>query len=475
MENSIDREESFSEIYEKHSWDGETRSGNGSDLANTQFLREDYQRFLKDEGIKSILDIGCGEFNWQQHLDFTGIDVIGIDIVSEVVETLTNKFPQFSFIHHDMVESAPDIQYSEVVFSRDVIQHLDIEDIRKFIRNSVKINEGFLILNHYPELTKNNEPLVKDQWRYRPINLFAEPFNFPRPYKTFRDSGNKVTSVWKTEDIRKLDWINMVKEPKVLIAILARNKEHTLPDYLACISSQDYPKNKIVIYIRTNNNSDNTEEVLKKWIETNRNDYERIEIDTTEIGGLKDSKPHEWSSERFNVLGNIRNESLKKTIEHDCDYYFVIDCDNFIIPQTLSHLICLKRDIVAPMLRAVPTPGDTYSNFFGSCNQWGFYAQSTIYWEILGRIKIGCFKVPLVHCTYLIDRRVIDLLNYIDSTGNYEFVVFSRSARCSNVEQYITNELDFGTLLHPDDKISLEDEAELFHKFKNEKGIFGRP
>jgi len=83
--------------------------------------------------------------------------------------------------------------------------------------------------------------------------------------------------------------------------------------------------------------------------------------------------------------------------------------------------------------------------------------------------------VPLVHCTYLIDARIIRLLNYIDTTGVHEFVVFSRSARNSNIPQYITNEMDFGTLLHPDDKISLEAEVELFLKFKNEKGVFGRP
>jgi len=382
METGSDRQKSFSEIYEKHSWSGETRSGSGSNLANTELLRKDYQDFLKEEGIQSILDVGCGEFNWQEYMDFTGISVTALDIVPEIVEKLTERIPGVRFLTHDMVEGAPDIQYSEVVFSRDVIQHLETEDIRKFIRNILKVAGGYVILNHYPDIVEFNAPLPRDQWRYRPIDLFAEPFNFPRPLRTFRDVENKVTSVWESEELRKLEWVNVVPEPKVLIAVLAKNKAHTLPDYLTCIENQTYPKDRIVVYIRTNNNSDNTEEVLTAWINKNRHLYKNIDFDNTEISGVKETNPHEWGAERFNVLGNIRNESLKKTWDHECDYYFVIDCDNFIIPETLDHLINLRRPIVAPMLRGVPTPGDSYTNFFGACNQWGFYAHSNLFWEV---------------------------------------------------------------------------------------------
>src|SRR5439155_3364960 len=52
--------------------------------------------------------------------------------------------------------------------------------------------------------------------------------------------------------------------PRVLVAILAKQKEPALPLYLDCIEALDYPKSSIVLYIRTNNNTDRTEQILRE-------------------------------------------------------------------------------------------------------------------------------------------------------------------------------------------------------------------
>ena len=54
----------------------------------------------------------------------------------------------------------------------------------------------------------------------------------------------------------------------VTIAILAKNKGHSLPLYLKCILDQTFPKDKTYIYIRTNNNTDDTVQILKEWVAT---------------------------------------------------------------------------------------------------------------------------------------------------------------------------------------------------------------
>src|SRR3989304_6473603 len=112
----------------------------------------------------------------------------------------------------------------------------------------------------------------------------------------------------------------------------------------------------ITIYINTNNNSDKTEDILKMWIQEYENKYMKIDFENHNIKELNNTntKPHDWNAVRFKRLGEIRNKSLQKTIEHNCDYYFVIDCDNFIIPETLEDLITENKEIIAPMLRAMP-------------------------------------------------------------------------------------------------------------------------
>jgi hypothetical protein len=62
----------------------------------------------------------------------------------------------------------------------------------------------------------------------------------------------------------------------VFLAILARNKAHMLPYYLSCIDKLEYDKRLITIYINTNNNSDETESILRDWSIKNQHIYKQI-------------------------------------------------------------------------------------------------------------------------------------------------------------------------------------------------------
>jgi glycosyltransferase involved in cell wall biosynthesis len=245
---------------------------------------------------------------------------------------------------------------------------------------------------------------------------------------------------------------------KVLLAILAKNKAHVLPKFLDCIDKLEYNKKLITLYINTNNNSDNTKEMLESWVQKNGASYASVIFESHHVAEDKQTKPHEWTAERFKVLGNIRNKSMQKTKEAGCDYYFVVDCDNFITPCTLRTLLSKDKPIIAPMLRAKPEAGDCYSNYFCNVTENGYYAHHDNYMKILTNEMHGTFEAPVVHCTYLIKAECIDKLTYVDNTNDYEFVIFSRSARKNTVGQYICNEKDFGFLVHFYDDISLEEE-----------------
>jgi hypothetical protein len=251
----------------------------------------------------------------------------------------------------------------------------------------------------------------------------------------------------------------------VLFAILARNKAHVLPWYLQCLDSLDYDKSLITVYINTNNNEDDTLAILEAWAAKNKALYKDILFESHTVKELPSSNPHDWKPVRFKVLGEIRNKSMRKAKECGCDYYFVVDCDNFIKPCTLKELVKRDKPIIAPMLRAIPDPNDMYCNFFCDVSENGYYKAHPDYSEILYRHKVGTLKVPVVHCTYLIKSECIDKLTYVDNTDDYEFVIFSRSAREHDVGQYICNEHDFGVLLHPPDTLTLQEESALIRDY----------
>ena len=91
---------------------------------------------------------------------------------------------------------------------------------------------------------------------------------------------------------------------------------------------------------------------------------------------------HEWNAMRFRVLGQIRNISLSRAVEHKCDFYFTADVDNFIRPCTLRELLALNLPIVSPLLRSIEA-GQFYSNYHAEVDANGYYRNCDQYQWIL--------------------------------------------------------------------------------------------
>jgi GR25 family glycosyltransferase involved in LPS biosynthesis/glycosyltransferase involved in cell wall biosynthesis/SAM-dependent methyltransferase len=232
--------------------------------------------------------------------------------------------------------------------------------------------------------------------------------------------------------------------PRVLLAILAKQKEEMLPLYLECIEALDYPKSQIVLYIRTNNNTDRTGEILREWVERVRPLYADVEFDASDVSeNVQQFAVHEWNTTRFKVLGHIRNISMQRTLERNCDFYFVADVDNFIRPGTLRELVALNLPLVSPLLRSLDR-GRYYSNYHAEVDSQGYFRSSDQYMWILNHWIRGVVEVPVVHTTYLVRADVIPELNYIDETGRHEYVVFSDVARKADVPQYLDNRQVYG-------------------------------
>ena len=243
----------------------------------------------------------------------------------------------------------------------------------------------------------------------------------------------------------------VVGPPKVLLAILAKQKEAVLPFYLECIEALDYPKDAIHLYIRTNNNTDRTTEILQDWVSRVRDSYAGVEMDASDVEApVQQFGVHEWNATRFSVLAHIRNVSLAATQRLGCDYYFVVDVDNFLRPHTLRELIALGLPIVAPLLRHVD-PNSSYSNYHAAIDANGYFADHEMYFPLLySDVKCVC-EVPVVHCTYLVRAELIPQLSYVDGSHRYEYVVFSDCARRRRIPQYLDTRQVYGYLTMDED------------------------
>jgi glycosyltransferase involved in cell wall biosynthesis len=234
------------------------------------------------------------------------------------------------------------------------------------------------------------------------------------------------------------------KPPRVLLAILAKQKEPSLPLYLECVEALDYPKSSIFLYVRTNNNTDSTEHILRDWIDRVGHLYAGVEFDTTNVADkVEQFGVHEWNPTRFRVLAQIRNISLRKALDRACDFYFVADVDNFIRPCTLRELVALNLPIVAPFLRSI-SPNARYSNYHAEIDANGYYQHCDQYDWIVHRWVRGIVEVPVVHTTYLMRADVLGELTYEDDSHRYEYVILSDVARKRAIPQYLDNRQVYG-------------------------------
>jgi hypothetical protein len=259
--------------------------------------------------------------------------------------------------------------------------------------------------------------------------------------------------------------LSNVSNECITIAILAKDKAHTLPLFLNCIQNQTWPKKQTYLYIRTNNNTDNTSEILKNWLDKFGHLYGKIYFNDENVAEpVHEYKQHEWNSLRFKVLGKIRQESIDWAYENN-SHYFVVDCDNFIKPHTLEALFSTGLSIVAPMLITTCA----YSNYHAEIDDHGYMKDSAIYLPLLRREIRGLIELPLVHCTYFIRREYLPDMSYDDQSYRYEYVIFSDNARKKNIPQYLDNRDVYGIITFTENSESLEKEPWFPHVQNNWK------
>jgi hypothetical protein len=84
----------FAGMYKDNVWgDMDSRSGSGSNLANTEALRSALPGLFESLGVRSLLDLPCGDWAWMRTVDLTGLDrYIGGDIVPELIERLNREY-----------------------------------------------------------------------------------------------------------------------------------------------------------------------------------------------------------------------------------------------------------------------------------------------------------------------------------------------------------------------------------------------
>ena len=189
--------------FEQRSWgDGETLSGPGSTLLATRTLRTALSELIGEYGIRSLLDIPCGDGNWISQADLgSKLDLyIGADIVQELVDLNAGRWnarPNCKFLKLDVTRDA--LPRVDLIFCRDGLVHLSNALAAQALRNIKLSGSRYLLATTFFEHPDNTD-IVNGEWR--PTNLERPPFNLPSPMKLIVERktpayGDKCLGLWE--------------------------------------------------------------------------------------------------------------------------------------------------------------------------------------------------------------------------------------------------------------------------------------
>ena len=168
--------QTFNGIYSRGDWakdaEGKGTSGSGSTLDITRDYRAYIEEFIKKHHVKSVVDAGCGDWEFSSATNWNQARYLGVDISSDVIDLVKKKYQKdkVSFTVGDVTDSLPP---ADLLLCKDVLQHLPNQLITKFIKNNLKKGKyKWAILTN----DRGGENSDIKAGEYRLIDLRAPPF-----------------------------------------------------------------------------------------------------------------------------------------------------------------------------------------------------------------------------------------------------------------------------------------------------------
>lgn len=204
---SLGLKEKFSEVYDKNIFGGgKSRSGEGSDMVQTEVIRREIPRLIQELGVRSFLDAPCGDWYWMLHVDLPLELYIGVDIVEAIVLKNRREFGNEKITFECLNLAESELPRVDMIFSRDCLVHLSYADALKIIANFKRSGARYLLTTTFTA-RESNEDLGAGFWR--PLNQQLPPFSFPPPRLLIKEKctegrnqfTDKCLGLWELQDI----------------------------------------------------------------------------------------------------------------------------------------------------------------------------------------------------------------------------------------------------------------------------------
>lgn len=197
----------FSTIHAARAWgDCESSSGPGSTRDRAASFLPELIALVHSLGVKTLLDVPCGDFNWARPLADSVDRYIGVDVVPALIKASHKAWssPRRQFLCRDMVRQR--LPSADLALCRDALVHLSEGDIFMALANLRRTGAEYLIATTFLG-DRPNADIATGDWR--PLNMQRPPFSFPAPldlvdercHHTGGIYADKRLALWRLKDL----------------------------------------------------------------------------------------------------------------------------------------------------------------------------------------------------------------------------------------------------------------------------------
>lgn len=250
----------FTKMYEDCIWGNNFNQyykGSSGDATSLNYNLETYIPFLKkfilENNIKTIVDLGSGDFRCGREL-YENLDITyyGYDVYKKVIDYLTLFFdkPKYNFIHLDFINFKENIVDADLCIIKDTLQHLSnnsIYELLDYINHKFK----YILIINCGYQNQDNTNINNGEWR--PLSCDFLPLKKYNPIKLFNYNTKEVSLIKNN-----IEDESIIENVKIVVSRYNEN--------LNWINEYPFNKFKYIVYnkgINDDFNKNNVERIIK--------------------------------------------------------------------------------------------------------------------------------------------------------------------------------------------------------------------
>ncbi len=145
-------EEAFDQIYERGTWSGgsgELSGGGSYGRVADQYIAF-LTAFIKEHDVRSVLDIGCGDFNIGARIAPQVARYFAIDVSARIIDRNRSRFASMSNVEFRQVNACTEpLVQTDLVTVRQVLQHLTNAQIEMILKNIERTSPQFTLVSEH--------------------------------------------------------------------------------------------------------------------------------------------------------------------------------------------------------------------------------------------------------------------------------------------------------------------------------------